>query len=206
MSSHKCPQCGLVNFANAVSCKRCQTSLSGVSSESTFTPRSSASIRNVSQTSPVQISFVSVIKNDYGAFMGLIMPFVVWGIFIATNVFGFSFSRRGRSVPADGSDPIFLYIALGGTVLGIALLVWRVRSFQQVFANGKIAVGRITNISFFKDRGRIEYSYGVNGQTYQSGNAIMKNRKTRSFQDGDEIELIIDSSNPKRAFVKALYV
>jgi hypothetical protein len=45
----------------------------------------------------------------------------------------------------------------------------------------------------------------MNGQPYQNGNAIMKNQKTQAFRNGDEIELIVDRSNPKRAFIKQLY-
>ena len=177
---------------------------SSASDQPTFAaPQSERYVRSTSQTSSVKPSFVGIVKNDYGALIGLMTPLLFWGLFIATNVFGLSFARggRGKGLPPEA----FLYIAIVGTVLGISLLVWRFYSFQNTFANGENAVGQITSVSFFKDRGRIEYSYSLNGQTHQSGNAIMKNQKTQSFREGDQIELIIDRLNPKRAFIKILY-
>ena len=211
MSSLKCSKCGLVNFAGSDACKRCQSSLSNAQSSASYEQTSVTSpnkprVRSVTNTPTVHPSSVSIVKNDYGALMGFIMPLVLWSMFIATNVFGFSLSRRGRApIESNSTDSTFLYIAIVGTVVGIALLVWRIYSFQQTFSNGEKTVGRITSVSFFKDRGRIEYSYNLKGQTYQSGNAIMKNKKTQSFRDGDEIELIVDRLNPKRAFIKTLY-
>jgi hypothetical protein len=38
MSTVKCPHCGLVNFANAVECKRCKNGLDGSTFESPATP------------------------------------------------------------------------------------------------------------------------------------------------------------------------
>ena len=206
MSNLKCPKCGLVNFAGSEACKRCQSSLSNAqssaSSSHTFaTSQGNLRVRSTIQTPAVQPSFVSIVKNDYIALLAFATPLLFWGLCIANNVFGFSFSRRGTGMPPEA----FLYLAIGGTVLGIALLAWRFHSFQQVFANGENTFGRITSVSFFKDRGRIEYSYSLKGQTYQSGNAIMKNEKTQSFREGDEVELVVDRSNPKRAFIKTLY-
>jgi hypothetical protein len=209
MNTIKCPKCALVNFAGSTACKRCDSPLSigqsHASSQPTFVTYPNASSRSAIQTPSVQPSFFRIVKNDYGALLGLAFPVALWGLFIATNVFGFSLSRREGELPADSSDSTILYIAIVGTVLGIALLVWRVYTIQQFFANGERTFGRITNVAFFNDRGRIEYSYQMNGHPYQSGNAIMKNQKTQSFRNGDEIELIVDRSNPKRAFIKELY-
>ena len=193
MSNLKCSKCGLVNLIGSRNCKKCQSSITNIQRK--------ASVRSTTQTSAVQLSFIGIVKNDYGALLGLAMPLLLWGICIANNVFSISFSRRGTDMPPE----TYFYLAIIGTVLGLALLAWRVYSFQQTFANGENAVGRITSISFFKDRGRIEYSYSLNGQTFQSGNAIMKNKKTQSLRNGDEIELIVDRLNPQRAFIKTLY-
>lgn len=210
MNSLKCLECGLVNFASSTICKKCKNSLTEMTLESSESQPNSASqsqscIRSTSQTTSIQPSIISIAKNDFGALMGAMVPLMLWGMFIAKNVFGLSLSRRGRSLPTDDNDSTFLYIAIAGTIIGIALLAWRIYSFQQTFANGEEIIGRITNISFVKDRGRIEYSYSLRGQAYQSGNAIMKNRTTQSFQNGAEVELIVDRLNPKRAFVITLY-
>jgi hypothetical protein len=209
MKSLKCTQCGLVNFAGVTVCKRCNVALSEASLSSMLpanTAKSAtAAARSGNQSSTIQPSFISIVKNDFLAFIGIILPVVFWGLFVAVDVFGLSLGRRGREISNSDGDSTFLYLAIGATILGIALLAWRVVSFQKVFADGQEVVGQITNVSFIKDRGRIDYSYRINGQTYQSGNGIMKNQKTQSFREGDAVELIVVPSNPSRAFVKELY-
>src|SRR5690349_15259612 len=135
MNSIKCPKCGLVNFAGATACKRCESLLlsgqSGASGQLAFVTYPNASNPSAVQTPSVQPSFFSIVKNDYGALLGLAFPVVLWGIFIATNVFGFSLSRRGRQLPTDSNDSTFLYIAIIGTILGIGLLVWRMYTIKR---------------------------------------------------------------------------
>lgn len=207
MNNLKCPKCGLVNFAHVTVCKRCNNTLANApAGTSSFQPSAGTSSTH-HQPANIQPSFISIIKNDYAALLGVIFPLIGCGLYFATNVLGLSFtSRSGTSLAADNAGHIFLALALGLTLLGVALLVWRVKMLQEVFANGQEVVGHITNLSFFKDRGRVEYSYTFNQQTYQSGNAIMKNRQTEAFGEGREIVLIVTAANPRRAFIKDLYL
>ena len=112
---------------------------------------------------------------------------------------------------ADGPDraeaaSFFLYLAIAATVIGIPLLIWRIRTFQSHFARGVEVAGKVIAIGFRRDRGRIEYAYSYQGQTYQGANAIHKISKTRHLKPGDEITLLVDPDKPKRAFVRDIYV
>jgi len=77
---------------------------------------------------------------------------------------------------------------------------------SSVFGNGIETSGTIQKIYFFRGRGRVEYVYSFQGQKYMSGNAINRTKTTRALSDGQHITLLVDPNNPKRAFVKEIYL
>jgi hypothetical protein len=121
--------------------------------------------------------------------------------------FGYFPGLRGHD-PIQGSDgaPLFLYLFAGGLVIGIPLAIWRLRTIQQLFASGVEVTGQIKDIFFHRDRGTVQYSYTYLGQAFLSGNAIMKTRQTQKLQPGDQIILLINPEQPKRALIRDLYV
>src|SRR5437016_2431693 len=133
-------------------------------------------------------SVLRIIQSDYVALIALGFPAVMWVMYVAIAYFGFFPGLRGHeSIQGSESAPLFLTLAVVSTLMGIPLLVWRIRSFQAAFARNVEVQGRITNISFFRDRGRVEYTYDYSGQTYHGGNAVMKTGRTRSLQEGEEV-------------------
>jgi hypothetical protein len=148
-----------------------------------------------------------VLQSDFIALGSILFPAVMWGMYIVIAYFGFFPGFRGHD-PIQGSEgaPAFLYLGIITTLIGVPLFVWRWRSFQSVFARGRVVTGRIASVSFSRDRGRVEYSYEYSGQRYHGGNAIMKTKRTKALQEGDEVELIVDPENPKRALIRDLYV
>jgi len=153
-----------------------------------------------------QPSLLRIIQSDYTALFALGFPAVAWVMYIAIAYFGFFPGLRGRD-PLTGADaPFFLYLGIITTLVGVPIFIWRVRSFQTLFAQGVQVTGRITSVSFFRDRGRVEYTYTYEGETYNGGNAIMKTGRTQALQPDTEVVLIVDRSNPKRALIRDLYV
>lgn len=200
MNSIKCPQCGLTNWATAENCKRCQISLSSID-QSTEIPK----IRT-NQSFPEPSTFY-IIKNDALSCITIILPIVMWGIYIAVTFFGVSFVSKRTDTVVNNSEgnPFFLVAPIILSILCLGVLFWRINSIQKIFKSGERVIGRIIDVSFFKDRGRIEYSYSYKRQNFQSGTSIMKNSKTQSYQNGQEILLIIDSTNPNKALIQDLY-
>lgn len=151
-------------------------------------------------------SVTRIILSDFTTALAMLIILVPWIMYIATAYFGFFPSLRGRD-PLTGSDaPFFQNLGIIATLIGIPLLVWRVRSFQALFARGVEVPGRITNVWFHRDRGRIEYEYTYQDKKYSSGNAVMKSGRTNKFRNGDELVLIVDPENPKRALIRELYI
>lgn len=201
MKSIKCNQCGFTGWATDENCKKCNASLkNNVQSPSSFRP-----LPNLPTQKP---SFFQILKNDALSFIGIILPVVMWGIYIAVTFFGVSFqSKRSDTVIENsGANPVFLIAPIVLTILGAAFIFWRISSITKIFENGERVMGKITDISFFKDRGRIEFSYNYQRQSFQSGSSIMKNSKTTGYRNGDEVILIVDSAKPTRVFIQDLYV
>jgi hypothetical protein len=152
-------------------------------------------------------SIIRIIQSDYLALIGVLVPLVSLIMYISVAYFGYFPGFRGRD-PIQGTEgaPVFFYLFIIGLVLGLPLAFWRIRAIQQLFSKGMEVIGQITNISFYRDRGRVEYSYSHAGQAYSGGNAIMKTRKTQQLRPGNQIVLLVNPDEPKRALIRDLYV
>ena len=142
-----------------------------------------------------QPSLVKIATIDYAALLGWLSPVVIWGMYVV-------FIILGNVKTNDFTLPIIFAVI---TVIALAFLVWRIQIFNTVFSDGIETTATINNISFFRDRGRVEYVYTHQGQRYASGNAIMKVKQTQALKVGEQVVLMIDGNNPKRAFIRDLY-
>src|SRR5687767_6816879 len=109
-------------------------------------------------------SVVRIIQSDYLALLGVLVPVVSLIMYICVAYFGYFPGFRGRD-PIQGTEgaPLFFYMLIVGLVVGLPLAFWRIRAIQQMFEKSVEVVGQVTNVSFYRDRGRVEYSY-----TYQN--------------------------------------
>jgi hypothetical protein len=152
-------------------------------------------------------SVVRIVQSDFAAMLGLLVPAVSLVMYICVAYFGYFPGFRGHD-PIQGSEgaPLFLYLFIGGLVLGVPLAIWRIRTIQQLFARSVEVTGQVTNISFYKDRGRVEYTYTYLGQSYSGGNAIMKTGRTQQLRPGTQMVLLVNPDDPKHALIRDLYV
>jgi hypothetical protein len=201
MNNIKCNQCGFANWANAEKCRKCHGSLAeSAPSSSSPKPKPAPVIQKPST--------FQILKNDAFAFIAIIPAILMWGFYIGVTFFGVAVESRrsGTVIDNSGNNPLFLIMPIVLTVLGAGLLSWRLTSFNNLFETGERVVGRITDVSFFKDRGRIEFSYSYKRKKFQNGSSIMKNSKTESYRKGEEVILIIDAANPSKVLLQDLYV
>lgn len=148
-----------------------------------------------------------ILKNDYPSLLMLMFIGITWLLAIGGGVLGFLPKRRGGGgIEVDSTMMIILIvIAVVVTILFGWLASKRIGDIKRIVNAGPEVKGRIQSIGFIKDRGRVEYDYEYDGQSYHAGSAIWKNRETTKLQNGDEIVLIIDPDNPSRAFIASLY-
>ena len=143
-----------------------------------------------------QPSLLKIITIDYIAFLGWLFPVVMWGIYIALIVLG-NIKANDFTLPI-----IFAVIS----VVALAILMWRIQVFNTVFSDGIETTATINNVSFFRDRGRVDYVHTYQGQKYVSGNAIHKVKQTLALKVGEQVVLMVDRNNSKRAFIRDLYI
>jgi hypothetical protein len=143
-----------------------------------------------------QPSLLKIITIDYAALLGWLFPVVMWGMYVVLIVLG-NVKTNDFTLPV-----IFAVI----TVVALAILIWRIQVFNTIFSDGIETTATINNVSFFRDRGRVDYVYTHQGQKYASGNAIHKVKQTLALKVGEQVVLIVDRNNPKRAFIRDLYM
>jgi hypothetical protein len=139
-------------------------------------------------------SIERILWTDYLASVSVISILAIWGFFLF-----FKFIK-----PAQLSEPLF-YASIAVTLVGSAVLIWRVRLITSAFAEGVEVEGDVVNVSFFRDRGSATYIYAVNGERYKSSNAIMRHRITAQLRQGQKVTIVVNKDNPKTAFIRDLY-
>jgi hypothetical protein len=139
-------------------------------------------------------SLLRVIEVDYIAQLGVLLPVVIWGMTLVLQFIQ----------PDDA--PFFRALAMPLTVVGLGLLLWRNRLVTQTYEDGSQAEGVVTNIGFFRGRGRIHYVYTAASEKYLVSNAINASRRARAIQPGQRVTVTYSRHEPKRAFVDELYL
>jgi len=140
-------------------------------------------------------SFFKVVTTDYPTFSACLFP-------PASGAF-YLFLSLTEENPVDITVSIFF---AAGSVIALIVLLWRIQLFNTIFSDGMTANATISKVWFFRDRGRINYSYTYLGQNYSSGNVVMKIKKTRQIKVGDQVVVMVNRNKPKQAFIRDLYL
>jgi len=141
-------------------------------------------------------SLQKIIAVDYSAFLGYLFPVLMWGIYIVIIALGI----------VKTNDPTLPILFATITFIALFILIWRIQIFKAVFNSGIETTAIINHISFFRDGGRVGYVYTYQGQEYTSSNAIQKGEETLALKLGEQVILVVDRNNPKRAFIRDLYM
>lgn len=131
---------------------------------------------------------------DYWAFLAAIFPFVFWGFYLYDR---FAVKSESQNL---------LYGALIVTGISLAVFAWRYLSILSFYGGGVETQATVNRVGFFRDRGSIAYIYTFEGQKYLCQNTVMKTGRTKSYRIGEEITVLVDRNNPKRAIIRDLYV
>lgn len=159
-----------------------------------------------------QISVGKIIKNDYAAFLLTILGpvFLVGSVYIAVVGFIPRFGRFASLRKSNAVHPleaqIYIWVALILTGILFLFLVKRISRLKRILETGHRTKATVTGISFYKDRGRIEFQYVYRGKKHSTGTAIMKNKQTEKIAVGNEIDVAVDQQNDKKAFIVSLYL
>lgn len=147
------------------------------------------------QTSTPNLSLRRILINDYLAFLGWAIPLMLWIVYLISVFVG-----------RYGATSFFSYLALAATLAGPIVLLLRVIYFRWMFAQGIEAPGKISEVSFTQDRGRVIYNYIHAGAEYRSANTLHRSADTRALRTGQNVTIMVDPRDPKRGLVKDLYI
>jgi hypothetical protein len=143
----------------------------------------------------IKLSIERIFWTDHTTATSTIAVVVAWGFYL--------FDKFIQKLLAENN---LLYIALPITLVGISLMIWRIRLIKSAFEDGREVTGIIETVSFYRDRGRISYIYSFDGNRYRSVNSVMKHRITSGLQQGQEVAIMANNDNPKIAFIRDIYV
>lgn len=85
-------------------------------------------------------------------------------------------------------------------------LALRISTIRSTFNDGQEVKGQITAVDFVRDHGQVKYTYVYMGTLYASSNRIMKNGRTRQLAAGNEATVMVDTGDPRRAFLMDIYL
>jgi len=141
-------------------------------------------------------SLIKIITVDFYAWMAFLFPILIWGVYILLLLF--------ENISPDNTQLPIIYTGI--TVVAILVLIWRVLTIRAVFNHGLEIQAIISKVGFYRNRGRIEYGYTHQGQSYTSGNSVIKTKSTQKIQTDERVIVMVDRNHPKRAFIRDLYV
>jgi hypothetical protein len=139
----------------------------------------------------------SIVATDWPALFCLMSIPVIWLLCAQLP-----FVRRDSSFGAFE----VLAIAVPFSLLAGGLLAWRIVRIHRLFARGHVARARIKRVDVVGDRGRVEFEYDFGGVRMSSWTPVYKNKLVASLVVNQEIEVLVDPTNPGDAIVRELYV
>jgi hypothetical protein len=146
-----------------------------------------------------------IILTDHCTCFAISAIIIFWIIYIATIQFGyFPDIRYAREPLTETAAPFFYNMGVVATLTGIPMIGWRIRFFQTLYRRGVEVNGHIY-LEYVLSTKRVEYKYTYQGIDYWRGNALADSKYQNYYNDGDEVILLIDPQNPKRAIIKDLY-
>jgi hypothetical protein len=152
-------------------------------------------------------SLFRVIIIDRWAFVLALIPIVFWGLIGLAQIFGVVPDLRWGRDPMTAEDALLLMpIAAGITIITIPLCVWRVRVVWNLLTKGMLVAGSVTNLVFFRDRGRVDYHYTYEGQEWKAQAGVMKVKRTQALATRKDITIVVDPKKPGRTLIWELFV
>jgi hypothetical protein len=139
----------------------------------------------------------AILRTDWPALLALMSLPVIWLICAQLP-----FVRR------DGGFGAFeaLVIAVPLSLAAGGYLVWRIVRIQRLFASGRLVRARVTRLHTVTDRCRLEFAYDFGGVHVTSWAQVYKNRQVQALEVNQEVEVLVDATQPDNAIVRALYV
>lgn len=141
----------------------------------------------------MKASLKKIVWNDWLALFAFCALPIIWIIH-----FAFPYLKRGASAPIE--------VGVIVSILAAVALAWRIRRVQQLFATGAHTDGVVEAVRILKDRGRLEYSYHVDGRSIGSWSPVHKSKQVLALRIGQKITVLFDRKHPEKSIVADLFL
>lgn len=140
-----------------------------------------------------KLSLKKALKND-----GLtIQLLIVTIIFCIMSVVFFFLPDELDSI----GTIIVLLLWIAGTIGFIARILF-LKTFKH---ENKVYKAVIVSTFVYRGNRTVKFEYTVNDVVYKKANRLFNNKYARQLMKGDEIEIYISLTNPKKAFIRDFY-
>jgi hypothetical protein len=152
-------------------------------------------------------SIKRIIATDFFTFVSFVAPLAVLVLALDDKYIGVlsGFFSRGRSGSGESHEFFFIFSATLSSTL-IPYAVYRIYLFRKWFKNSTVVRGIVTFVPAVSDRGTFRYYFMFNGRKYSSWNLVHRTKNTRAILPGQEVDIVVYNKNPKKAFIRDLYV
>ena len=135
-------------------------------------------------------SLFQVIITDYAVFTSLLIPVIGLVVIIVTG----------------GGGAMFL--GLLAIVAAAALIIAVVRYFRILtfFNENQTAEAIIGQVYFYRDRGTVYFEFTYQGIKYGAKQYVMRNKRTTQLQTGEQVTVLVDRNDPRKAIIRKLFI
>ena len=149
-------------------------------------------------------SVIRIVWTDYWAALAAIFLFPFLALIF---IFGILPMLLDARITTNLASLLTLLIgAAFWTLIFGGALAWRITVIRSIFADGQDVKGQISEVSFSRDHGTVKFTYIYMGTNYVASTRVMKNGRTGRLAAGDEAGIMVDTGDPRRAFLKDLYL
>jgi hypothetical protein len=139
-------------------------------------------------------TILRTLDADYTAALALMAPFIFWLLFWFLSIL--------HIVDLQ----ILRYIVIALSIGSLLFAAWRCWLIGNIFTSGVDTQAEVQHIWFSGDRGRLVFTFIWERAPLQKNSMIPKNDYTESLREGQSIMVMVDPHQPKRAFVRDLYL
>ncbi len=147
-------------------------------------------------------SLLKILWTDYPSFIYTAIAVVAWLVVISWVP---AWRKDGPIINPEVA-PIALGFAGLISCVAIAVVAYRYFAIRSTYQTGVEIRGKISEIAFKRDRGKVKVSYFLNGKEYISQAMLHRNSQTIKLKKGERLVLVVNSSIPERAFIRDLYI
>ncbi|MCX2862980.1 hypothetical protein OOZ63_14205 [Paucibacter sp. PLA-PC-4] len=141
-------------------------------------------------------SLLGIVNTDWPALFAAIgLPMIL--VIAALYPHGF---------PVAGSKwALLLEVGLPLAAACAGLLAWRCLRVLELFRSGIPSAGHITQIQLVKDRGRIDFSYELNGATHRCWQPVHRTRRVLALETGQDVQVLVHPRKAGVAIIKDIF-